>query len=210
VEALKGGIDQAAELGCNRMAFLTGPDPGDADRERALDALADSLFTLCAYGQDKGVALTLETFDRDVDKKALIGPSAMAAPFAARIRERYPDFGLLYDLSHLPLLHESVEGALQTLKDYLVHIHVGNGVATPGKPGYGDLHPRFGFPNSANDVPELKAFLKGLFDIGYLGKGREPKPWVGFEVKPQPGESGDLIMANSKRAWRQAWADLEV
>lgn len=210
VDALKAAIDEAAELGCKRMAFLTGPDAGDVDRPRALEALTDSVLTLCRYGREKGVALTLETFDRDVDKKSLVGPSGMAAEFAARIRAEFPDFGLLYDLSHMPLLRESVGEALGTLKDYLVHIHVGNAVTTPGAPAYGDLHPRFGFPGGSNDVAELTAFLKGLFEIGYLKKGALPKPWVGFEVKPQPGETTELILANTKRAWRQAWADLEI
>jgi sugar phosphate isomerase/epimerase len=209
VQAMKSCIDEAEELGCRRVAFLTGPDPGDAQRERALDALADSVLALCRYGREKGIALTLETFDRDVDKKSLVGPSPMAAEFAQRIRADYADFGLLYDLSHLPLLRESVHEALRTLQDYLVHIHVGNAVVTPGAPGYGDLHPRFGYPNGENDVPELTAFLQGLFDVGYLKAGREKKPWVGFEVKPQEGEDGGLIMANTKRAWRQAWANLQ-
>lgn len=210
VQAIKACIDEASELGCRRVAFLTGADPGDAERERALDGLADSILTLCRYGREKGIALTLETFDRDVDKKSLVGPSPMAAEFAERIRAEYPDFGLLYDLSHLPLLRENVQDALGTLKDHLVHIHVGNAVVTPGAPAYGDLHPRFGFPGGENDVAELTEFLKGLFDIGYLKPGVEEKPWVGFEVKPQEGEDPQLILANTKRAWRQAWANLQV
>lgn len=211
VAAIEGAIDEAVELGCARVAFLAGPDPGDAQRERALDLLADSLFQLCAYGDERGIGLTLETFDRTVDKKSLIGPSDLAAQFAARIRARYPSFGLLYDLSHMPLLFENVASSLYVLKDHLMHIHVGNGVVQAGAPGYGDLHPRFGFPNSANDVPELTAFLKGLFDIGYLKEGAAGnKPWVGFEVKPFGAEDPDLILANTRRAWRQAWADLTV
>lgn len=211
VAAIEGAIDEAVELGCARVAFLAGPDPGDAQRQRALDLLADSLFTLCAYGEERGIGLTLETFDREIDKKSLIGPSALAAEFAARIRERHPSFGLLYDLSHMPLLFEDVESSLKVLKGHIVHIHVGNGVVRAGLPGYGDLHPRFGFPGGSNDVPELTGFLKGLFEIGYLREGvAGAKPWVGFEVKPFGGEDPDLILANTRRTWRQAWADLTV
>ncbi len=211
VGAIKSCIDEAAELGCDRLAFLTGPDPGDTERDRALDLLADSVATLCGYGQEKGVGLTLETFDREVDKKSLIGPSDLAAQFAARIRADFPDFGLLYDLSHMPLLNETAIGALTTLKEHLVHIHVGNCVKTVGCDAYGDQHPRFGFPGGENDVPELTAFLKALFEIGYLKPGvAGNKPWIGFEVKPQGDESPDLIMANTRRAWRQAWADLDL
>jgi len=210
VERMRGAIDQAVELGCRRLAFLAGPDPGDEQRERALDLLTASVMFLCAYADDRGVCLELETFDRLVDKKSLIGPSPVAAQFAARIRADHPSFGLLYDLSHMPLLYEDVPGSLGVLKDYLVHIHVGNGVVVPGVPGYGDLHPRFGFPHGSNDVPELAAFLKGLFDVGYLREGANVKPWVGFEVKPFGAEDADLVLANTRRAWRQAWADLAV
>ncbi|MFH1084169.1 MAG: TIM barrel protein [Chloroflexota bacterium] len=210
VAAIKACMDEAAEMGCQRLAVLTGPDPGDAQRERALDYLADSVKTLCAHGRERGVGLTIETFDRDVDKKSLLGPSDLSAQFARRIRADYPEFGLMYDLSHMPLLNETALGALTTLKDYLVHIHVGNCVKIPGKPGYGDLHPRFGYPNSENDVPELTEFLGTLFKIGYLSAEGAPgaRPWVGIEVKPQGDETSELVLAHTRRTWREAWARL--
>ena len=206
VDRIKECIDEAAEMGCQRAAVLTGVDPGDAGRAKGLDLLADSMKTLCGYGQGKGIAMTVETFDRDVDKKCLLGPSDVSAQFAARIREDYADFGLMYDLSHQPLLFEKSTEALTLLKDYLVHIHVGNAVVTPGVPGYGDLHPRFGWPGGANDVPELVEFLRGLFTVGYLSEGTA-RPWIGFEVKPQgDGETSELIIAGSKRVWEDAWS----
>jgi sugar phosphate isomerase/epimerase len=193
VAQVKSSIDEAAELGSARVAFLTGKDPGDALRPAALDALHKSTRELCHYGHEKGIALTCEVFDRTIDKKCLIGPSDYAAAYAAEVRRDFPDFGLMYDLSHLPLLFEQSAQALTVLKDYLVHIHVGNAVVTPGAPGYGDLHPRFGWPGGANDVPELAEFLRSLFAVGYLKEG-EARPWVGFEVKPQgPGETSELI-----------------
>ena len=207
VAAIQGAIDEAAEMGCARVAVLTGPDPGDAARERGLDALAASMNTLCRYGDDKGVGMTIETFDRDVDKKSILGPSPMCAEFAARVREDFPTFGLMYDLSHMPLLNERADEALPILKDYLVHMHVGNCVKIAGKQAYGDEHPRFGYPNSENDVAELAEFLAVLFDIGYLDYDAEgPKPWLGIEVKPQPEETSDLMLAQTKRTWRQAWS----
>jgi hypothetical protein len=107
------------------------------------------------------------------------------------------------------LQHETSAFALNQLKDYLVHIHVGNCVLDPKLPGYGDLHPRFGWPGGVNDVPELAEFIHTLFAIGYLAPegGRQEKPWVGFEVKPQsPDESSEMVIAGAKRAWKEAWA----
>lgn len=202
-------VDEAEELGAKRVAFLSGKDPGDQDRERGFSLLVDSVKKICQYAQGKGIGLTLETFDRTIDKKCIIGPSDYAAKFAEEIRRDYSDFGLLYDLSHQPLLSESPETSLVPLKDYLVHIHVGNGVVDPNKAGYGDLHPRFGWPGGMNDVPELTAFLKMLFKIGYFAENRSPKPWIGFEVKPLlESETPGLIIANAKRVWQQAWANV--
>ena len=209
ISQMKAAFDEAEEMGCARVAVLTGPDPGDADRARAVDLLADSCGALCRYAREKGMGLTVETFDRDVAKKSLLGPSDLSARFAARMREDHAEFGLMYDLSHMPLLDESAGEALTTLKDYLVHIHVGNCVKIPGKAGYGDEHPRFGYPNSENDVPELREFLATLFDIGYLkpNSAGDP-PWVGIEVKPVGEERSDLVLAHTKRSWRRAWAQL--
>jgi sugar phosphate isomerase/epimerase len=207
VNELKPRIDEAAEIGAQRMALLSGRDPGDKDRAAAVKSLVKSLKELCAYGRDKGVALTIETFDRDVDKKALIGPSPLAAEFAAEVRRDYPDFGLMYDLSHQPLLHEESDEALSILKEHLVHIHVGNCVKVEGVPGYGDQHPRFGWPGAANDVDELARFLRALFKVGYLKEGKEDRPWVGFEVKPQSAaETSEQVIAGTKRVWQDAWS----
>jgi sugar phosphate isomerase/epimerase len=207
VEQLYRSIDEAAEMGAERVGFLSGADPGDADRPKAFDALVRSVKEAAAYGSDKGVALTLETFDRSIDKKCLIGPSDYALEFSQVIRQDYPDFGLLYDLSHQPLLYETADFALGTLKEHLVHIHVGNGVRDQGVPGYGDLHPRFGWPGGCNDVLELVDFIRALFEAGYLDESNPVKPWVGFEVKPQSAdEDPEMVIAGTQRVWQQAWA----
>jgi sugar phosphate isomerase/epimerase len=126
---------------------------------------------------------------------------------AAAVKEDFPDFGLMYDLSHQPLLDEEALPALTLLKDHLVHVHVGNCVKDPAHPAYGDQHPRFGLPGGENDVPELVDFLRALFEIGYLkGAVEGPLPIVGFEVKPLPGEASETVIASAKRVWREAWA----
>ena len=207
VAELKVDVDQAAELGMGRLTMLSGFDPGEAKRAEAVRLLVDSLHEVCAYGKTHGVGITLETFDRTVEKKALLGPTEEAVAFSKQIRKEYLDFGLLYDLSHQPLLDESIPAALKALKEHLVHAHVGNCVKVPGRPAYGDQHPRFGFPGGVNDVKQLVEFLDGLFMIGYLKRVPDgKKPWVGFEVKPQPGESSEMLLAGTRRVWTEAWA----
>ena len=209
VEQMYACINEAKEIGSERVAFLSGKDPGDASRDKAFALLVDSVKNICKYALENGISMVMETFDRSIDKKCLIGPSDYAVEFAKAIRQDYSNFGLMYDLSHQPLLSETPETSLIPLKDYLVHIHVGNGVPDPNQPGYGDLHPRFGWPGGRNDIPELAAFLKMLFKIGYLAENKTPKPWVGFEVKPQTiSETPELIIANSKRVWQEAWSEI--
>jgi len=208
VETIKGCVDECVELGINRLAFLSGRDPGDADRSRAFDLLVDSLYQICAYAKPKGVSITLETFDYDIEKYALIGPAPIALKLAESVKAKCDNFGLMYDLSHVPLIRENALEALTMLKPHLVHIHVGNAqCCTKDVPSYGDQHPRFGLPGGANDTPQLTEFLRNLFKIGYLQEN--PKgdlPIVAFEVKPLPGESSEVVLANTKRVWREAWA----
>jgi sugar phosphate isomerase/epimerase len=206
VKQLKSNVDEAAEMGAKRVGFLSGKDPGDADREAALELLIRSVKEVSGYAREKGLALVCETFDREIDKKCLIGPSDIAAEFAAAVKQDYPEFGLMYDLSHQPLLFEEAEPALTLLKDHILHAHVGNCVVDPGTPGYGDLHPRFGWPGGCNDVDELVEFIRALLKVGYLAEGKAVLPWVGFEVKPQnESETSAQIIAGTKRVWAEAW-----
>jgi sugar phosphate isomerase/epimerase len=146
-----------------------------------------------------------EVFDFDIDKKSLIGPASLAKRYAADIRKEYDNFGLMVDLSHLPLIRENAKEAILPIKEYLVHAHIGNCVVkSKDLPAYGDQHPRFGFPGGENDVAEVVDYLKVLLDIGFLN-AKNP-PILSFEVKPVGDEDPDLVVANAKRVLNRAWA----
>ena len=202
--SLKEGIDEAYEMGASGFAFLSGKYSEDKV-EPAYQALVSSTRELCAYAKAKGnLRVALEVFDFDIDKKSLIGPVALAKRFAEEIRGEFDNFGLMVDLSHLPLLHESPAESLLPVKDYIVHAHMGNCVVKdPSHPVYGDAHPRFGYPGGENDVDELVEYLRVLLSIGFLNK--ETRPFVSFEVKPVGDEDPDLVVANAKRVLNLAW-----
>ena len=203
VEVLKSQVDEAQFMGAGRMAFLSGKDPGPEKREAAVDALIKSTRELCDYAATKDMGITLEAFDTEIDKKALMGSSADSAKFAGAVDRE--NFGILVDLSHLPLLGESSEQCAQAVKDHLVHLHIGNcAMRDKNHPAYGDAHPRFGIEGGENDVKELAAYLKAFIDIGFLNG--EDKPFMSFEVKPLEGESSEVVIANAKRTLNQAWA----
>jgi len=111
-DQLKADIDEAYEIGAKGFAFLSGKYE-EAKKEEAYQALVASTKELCAYAKKKGsMMVVLEVFDYDIDKKSIIGPAALAKRFAEEIRKEYDNFGLMVDLSHIPLLHETVEESL--------------------------------------------------------------------------------------------------
>lgn len=203
---LKERIDEAAELGAKGFAFLSGKY-NDITIDESFDALVKTTVSICKYAKKKGIPkVALEVFDYDVDKCALIGPVMRAKRYAEAVCSKLDNFGLMVDLSHLPLLRETAEESLVPIKDYIIHAHMGNAVVKKGLDGYGDAHPRFGFPGSSNGVEELTEYLRVLLNIGYLNS--ENPPVLSFEVKPFGDEDSKLVIANAKRTLNAAWARL--
>lgn len=208
VAIIKGGIDEAYMIGAKKLAVLSGPAPAKEKFSQAKELLVDSLSQICSYAQSKGdLGITMETFDREIDKKCLIGPTAEAIQIAKEVKRYHTNFGLMLDLSHLPLLKETPDYAVKTAKDYLTHVHVGSCILKDkSHPAYGDKHPPFGTAIGENDVEEVRQLLKALMDIGYIGEGKQNV--VAFEVKPLAGQSPDVVVANAKRTLMEAWAGL--
>ncbi|WP_058485111.1 TIM barrel protein [Defluviitalea phaphyphila] len=204
VQSLKEGIDEAYELNAVGFSYLAGKYEEDR-KEEAFQALIKSSKELCEYAKSKGdMPVVLEIFDYDIDKKSLIGPTYMAKRLAEIMTAEYDNFGLMVDSSHIPMLHETLEESLFPIKDYIKHAHMGNTVIKDSKyPAYGDTHPRFGFPNSENDVEELADYLRMLIKIGYLSENK--RSIVSFEVKPFGNEDSEIVIANAKRTLNLAW-----
>jgi len=212
---VKGLIDEAIDFGAT-MAMVQGPlDPGPDQRAAATARLAEDLQVLCdyaaAHSRHKQLFLTLENFDRDIEKKRLIGPTVEAAALAQAVDR--PNFGLTIDLSHLPLLGETSAHALQVAAPYMIHAHIGSCVIDhPGHALYGDFHPRFGHPLGRNDLPELVEYLRQLDATGYWTRAAArlgTRPIISMELRPIPGEEDPgAILANGKRTFARAWGQV--
>jgi sugar phosphate isomerase/epimerase len=199
-------VDEAEYLGAKGIAFLAGKWE-EATKEQAYMQLLKTTVNVCNYAAKKNMSVNLEVFDFDMDKAALIGPAPYAASFAADVRKECGNFGLLVDLSHFPTTYETSKFVIQTLKPYITHLHIGNAVVKPGYDAYGDKHPRFGYPESANDTPELLDFFRVLKEEGFF---KPEQPYVlSLEVTLREGEDGDIVLANTKRVINRAWALLE-
>ena len=199
-------VDEAEYLGAKGIAFLAGKWEKET-REKAYLQLINTTENVCEYAASKGMSVELEVFDYDMDKEALIGPAPYAARFAADMRSRYSNFGLIVDLSHFPTTYETSKFVIRTLRPYITHFHIGNAVIKKGYEAYGDQHPRFGFPDSANDTVQLLDFFRVLKEEGFLDAAN---PYVlSFEVKPWKEEDGDVVLTGTKRVINRAWAILE-
>lgn len=201
IDMLKLHLERARQMQAVSFAVMAGADPEPSERESACELLADSLRQLCDYAPE--MPITLHTFDREVDKKVLIGPTADAVRVARRV-DRI-NFGLLLDLSHLPMIGERPADAVAAAGLDLRAVHLGNCVlGERGSALFGDTHPRFGCPGGCNDVKQIAEFLEALFAADFLHPRH--RPVVSFEVRPHGPEQPELIIANCKRALGAALA----
>lgn len=205
-------IDEAIAFG-STLAMVQGPlDPGAAQRAATTARLVEDLQHLCDYADARSdtrrLHIVLENFDRDIEKKRLIGPTREAVALADAVARG--NFGLTIDLSHLPLLGETAAEALTLAAPHLLHAHIGNCVIDHrDTPLYGDFHPRFGHPLGRNDLPEVVEFLHQLFHVDYFARARArlgAAPILSMELRTIPGEEeSEAILANGKRTFIRAW-----
>ena len=116
-------IHIAALMGATNVGVPCGPDPGDADRPAALEALYESYCRMSeAASQYQGLHLTFEPLDRYAHKKQILGPMREVIPWFSRLRETCPNFYLHWDSAHEALggidLMESLELALPFMAQF--------------------------------------------------------------------------------------------
>lgn len=209
VRVVLEGIDDAYDLGARSLAFLSGVY--DSNKINAhIEALTISTLEILEYAKKyEDMNVVLEIFDHNVDKKSLIGPSNRALDYIRKVEERIciSNFGFMVDLSHIPLIGEGIVDNVKSISHYIKHAHIGNCIISdPNDIGFGDKHPRFGFPNSSIGLPEIKIYLEALLDIGYLDN--KNIQILSFEVKPFEDEDPDVVVASSKRYLQNAWRSI--
>lgn len=201
--SLMRALEEAREIGAGGIAFLSGHWE-ESRKEENYAQLIKTTGAVCRRAEEMGLTVELEVFDYDVDKKALIGPAPLAARFAADVRREHENFGLLVDLSHIPICHETSAYTVHILAPYITHLHYGNAVIEAGREAYGDMHPCFGFPHGSNDTDELTEYLNVLREEGFF---RWEDPLIlSMEVAPRPDQDADIIIANTRRVLARAWA----
>jgi len=188
ISRIKSEIDLVSGRGIRMIGLCSGPDPGIDKRKEATENLVQSLTEICKHASQKKIRLALETFDRDCDKKLLIGPLGEAIDVVSKISEQCDNIGLMWDLSHAPMLKETPED-LKRAADVLAHIHVGCSKKTDG--ALVDTHPGFYTKGAVNSESDVARLLRVLQEIKYRGM-------IGFEVKPEPHQTSEEIVSTAK------------
>jgi sugar phosphate isomerase/epimerase len=204
VTAMRRAIDQAEQLGSKTCGVMSGRLTEGLNQRKALDCLTESLVELCHYAMAKGITLCLENFDQvPFSKNCLVGPTVEAAKLSDKVRKASENFGLLLDLSHLPIMKETPRDAVLAARDQLVRVQIGNCSTNPYSPYYGDNHPYIGAPLTDIGVEQVAEFLSALVEVGFLRPGQ--KKVVGFEIKTGPSDNAQAIMVGSRRVLEKAW-----
>jgi len=209
LDVARAALAEAKEWQPDWFVVLSGPDTAPPERPLARAMLIASLKELCEFSRRQANApVVLEVFDRlPQGRHRLIGPTEEAADVADQVYPYFLSFGLMIDLSHIPLLGESPEQAVRAASPYLRSVHIGNCVVKdPQHPAYGDNHPVLGTPGGENGVDEVAAFLRALLEVGYIGP--EKHNIVSFEVKPFGNQTSEEVISRSKEVLDAAWAAL--
>lgn len=146
-------VDMAAESGADRIAMVSGPDPGERLREEARQGLKEVIQSVLDRMETyPHMVLLLEPLDREAHKMHLIGPSDEAVRLAALADNGRKRCLLSWDSAHTALNGECLGESLRVSAPCLGHIHLANAVLDPEQSGYGDWHMRMGSPGFL-DVP---------------------------------------------------------
>lgn len=195
VEVLKGFVEKAYLLRAEKLMVCSGPDPGPMDRERAKRQLIKSLNELLEWThqskKDYLLELILENFDRELQKKRLLGPTHESVELIMEVKKNFGNINLILDQSHLRQLGEDHQESLFLARNCLGHVHLANCLLKDqSHPQWGDGHPAFSMEGSELGTNDIVEMLHTLFQIGYLKEGGSDKlPTISLEVKPSPPDS---------------------
>lgn len=182
-------VDFAAECGATLFVTTGCPDKGEERREELLERYFGFFMPLAEHAAQYGMDLLLEPIERHRFKRLILGPTEDCAAFIAKAqRAGAANAHLMLDTAHLPLMEETMEGALAaSMPVGLGLIHMGDAVLREDSPFYGHTHPPVGVQGGTFDLEDLTEQFGAMLRCGYLVPGRRAN--VSLEVRPYPGVS---------------------
>lgn len=170
IQEIKKCIDDAYFYGSHTILINSGRSPDNGEDEVAYEYLKKSLEELLKYidtsAKDYKLNLTLEPGDTKVDSFSLIGNTDLAIKLVREIREKYKNFGLTMDTSHLRQLDEEPLISIKKAFHYCNHIHLANCIIKDKTSNlYGDKHPKFGIEGGEISVEGIKNIFEAIKEI---------------------------------------------
>ena len=190
-------FETAHEIGAEKVLITTGRDVADIDRSKALDQFMKSMDRLLPVAENFDVVL--ETGDRSVDARQLIGPTDLGMEVAENIRKSHKNFFLTLDTSHIAQLGESVEESIDKALYLSNHVHLASCVLKPGHTLYGDKHPFFSHPDGVLSDERLHNIF---LSVENRSQEENREILIGHEVIDRSGERlGGLNKAIEESPW---------
>ena len=171
VQEMKRCIDEAYFYGSQSILINSGQSPDNGEKKVAYEYLKKSIEELLKYiegeAQDYRLNLSLEPGDTKVDSFSLIGSTDLAIKLVQEIREKYRNFSLTLDISHLRQLDEEPIDSIKRASPYCNHIHLANCIIRDKSYKlYGDKHPEFGIEGGEISIEGLRNIwesIKGIY-----------------------------------------------
>jgi sugar phosphate isomerase/epimerase len=206
---LEDQVAVAAEIGARGFNFASGIDPGPADRPAAMRALADLCRWLCPRLKSHGMIGLLEPFDREFDRRFLLGPTTECVALIESMRPENDNLYVQLDLAHIPLMGERFDEAVYACGRYIGHVHLGNCVMKDrADPFWGDKHPPIGYPGGEIDNAALAAALRCLRKSGYLNP--QHRGSISIEAQPANGWTPEQTIEDQLRRLHDAWEVAQI
>lgn len=182
IQEMRKCIDDAYFFGSRAILVNSGRSPDNGEDEIAYEYLKKSLEELLKYidvsAKDYKLNLTLEPGDTRVDSFSLIGNTDLVIKLVREIREKYKNFGLTMDTSHLRQLDEEPLDSIKKAFPYCNHIHLANCIVKDKTSNlYGDKHPEFGIEGGEINIEELRNIMETIKEIY-----EESELMVGLEI----------------------------
>lgn len=183
LDRLRRESDFAMECGAKKIIFASGKGV-DGDHEGSLKRFEEFVLEW-SETLPKDICLCLEPTDWDIDKRFLLGSLEDTVACVESIRKEGRNIGILLDMGHIPIMHETISSAIEKTASYLTHIHLGNCVIKDSvHPLYGDKHPHWGMPGGEYGEQDGTMMLQLLKKFGYFSG--ESAQTVSFEMRTLP------------------------
>ena len=153
LEALRKGIDLAADAGVPNIVCFSGNREGMSDAE-GLENCAKGLGQIASQAEKKGVTLCVELLNSKVDHKDyMCDHTAWGAALVRKVGS--PRVKLLYDIYHMQIMEGDVIRTVRENIAAIAHFH------TAGVPGRHDL--------DGSQELNYGAICRAIVDTGFTG-----------------------------------------